>query len=127
MCVCVCAAIIGDDTVSLDEANYLADRRVALQVDYSFTVLNREHFTRNESFLEKNVCFAADNCSHGRATLIGATDLFSRNFLFDDSRFLVELEMRNPVTEFREEMQLPRDQRSLHHLKRYFASLLNCE
>ena len=87
-------------------------------MDYSFAVLNREHFTRNESFAEKAIGFTADNNSHGRATFVAAADLAARNFLFDDARFLIELELRNPVTELLEEIQLPRDQRELNHLDR---------
>ena len=86
----------------------LADGMIC-SVDYSFTVLNKEHFTKNESFFERGSEFTIDQCSHGRKTFIGISDLVKRNFAFENGEFLVELELRNMRTTFEQTIHLPRE------------------
>ncbi|VEL07754.1 unnamed protein product [Protopolystoma xenopodis] len=68
-------------------------------LDYQFMVQNREHFYKNESFGEKQVEFNSIHRLHGRSSFIELADLSSRRFLFDDGRCLIELELKNVLTE----------------------------
>ena len=71
---------------------------LSCKIDYSFTILNREHFTRNDSVVERGCLFDIENHTHGRKTFIGISDLCNRNFMQDSGDFLIELEMRNATT-----------------------------
>ena len=84
-------------------------------VDYTFTMHNREHFTKNESFMQKNCEFSNEQNMHGRKTFIGISDLCTRGFAHEKGVFLVELELRNMRTSFEEILQLPRE------FKEYFT------
>ena len=69
-------------------------------VDYSFTLLNSEHFTKNETFAERHCVFNADKYTNGRKTFIGLSDLSNRGFTQESGEFLLELELRNISTTF---------------------------
>lgn len=83
------------------------------RVDYSFTCLNKDHFTRNESFMEKNCDFTPDTIVHGRKTFIGLSDMSKRNFMQDSGEFLVELEIRNVISTFIFDLTLPKGTHSV--------------
>lgn len=97
--------------------SYLKLRTVAggmtCKLDYSFTMVNKDHFTKNESFIETGCDFTIQNCIHGRKTFICLNELAVRNFMQENGEFLVELEMRNIITSFECLLALPKD----NHLK----------
>ena len=69
-------------------------------IDFSFTMVNKEHFSKNESIIEKIVEFTAEKPTHGRKTFIGISDLNNRQFRHKNDCFLLELELRSIKTFF---------------------------
>ncbi|KAK2141780.1 hypothetical protein LSH36_1042g01011 [Paralvinella palmiformis] len=62
-------------------------------VDYGFTLVNGEHFTKNEVFTERGCVFTSESATHGRSTFVGVPDLTSRGFRQDSGEFVLELEL----------------------------------
>ena len=83
-----------------------------VQIDFSFTLLNREHFTRNETYLEKGCSFTMDSDQQGRKTFVGLNDLIDRDFMLDSGDFLIELEMRKVNCVFECYIRVPRESQS---------------
>lgn len=75
-------------------------------IDYSFMVLNRDHFTKNESFSERSCEFSLKKLCRGRPSFIEVADLENRHFLFDDGKFLIELELKNCATIYDDDLSL---------------------
>lgn len=69
---------------------------VEISLDMSLTILNREHFTKNQHHASRHVVFSQGNRRHGCRTLIELSDLSGGMFLADDHTFLFELELSNP-------------------------------
>lgn len=69
-------------------------------VDYTITLLNRKHFSRNESFSVRNCEFTQEKETHGRKIFVSIDDLLGRLFNDGNSEFLAELCMRNMKTTF---------------------------
>lgn len=67
-----------------------------IYLDMSLTILNREHFSKNQHYADRQVVFCQDIPRHGCKTLIELSDLFGGKFLADDYTFLLELELSNP-------------------------------
>ncbi|WAR12508.1 hypothetical protein MAR_026688 [Mya arenaria] len=82
------------------------------QIDFSFTLLNREHFTRNETFIEKSCIFTPESNQHGRKTFICLNDLLDREFAQVTGNYLIELEIRKINCNFECSIRLPKKQ---HH------------
>ncbi|XP_074646612.1 uncharacterized protein LOC141902682 [Tubulanus polymorphus] len=93
---------------------------MACTIDYAFTILNKEHFTKNEGYLEKDCNFTAKEHTRGRKNLIGVNDLVDRHFLLDEDKIIIELEMRNIRTSFEQILQLPRDIRDQQNVANNF-------
>ena len=70
------------------------------EVDYSFTLLNSDHFTRNDCFVERGCKFTAEATSLGRRNFVGVKDLCDRKFVQENGEFILELELRNVLTHF---------------------------
>ena len=70
------------------------------RIDFAFTMVNKEHFSKNESIAEKNVEFTAEKPTHGRKTFIGLSDLINRQFRHKNDCYLLELELRSISTHF---------------------------
>ena len=69
-------------------------------LDYSFTLVNRDHFTRNEVLMEKSCKFVTGRTITAAETFISLRDLSSRGFIHSTGELLLELEMRNKLTSF---------------------------
>ena len=69
-------------------------------MDFAFTMVNKEHFSKNESISEKGVEFTVDKPTHGRKTFIGLSDLLNRQFRHKNDSYLLELELRSISTHF---------------------------
>ncbi|KAJ8302844.1 hypothetical protein KUTeg_019240 [Tegillarca granosa] len=82
------------------------------KVDYSFTMINREHFTKNETFIEKNFIFNKQTNVTGRKTFVPLEDLATRTFMQENGEFLVELELRNIVTTLECYLSIPKEYHS---------------
>ncbi|WAR12507.1 hypothetical protein MAR_026687 [Mya arenaria] len=80
------------------------------QIDFSFTLLNREHFTRNETFIEKACIFTPESNQHGRKAFIALNDLLEREFAQVAGDYLIELEMRKINCIFECFIRLPKEQ-----------------
>ena len=78
-------------------------------LDYGFSMVNKEHYSKNESFVDKACEFTLDNHTHGRKNFIGVTDLGDRRFRMETGEFMVELEMRGIRNIFDEIVQLPKE------------------
>lgn len=64
-------------------------------LDISLTIINREHFSKNQQFAERQVIFNRGIRRYGCETLIELSDLFGGKYLSDESTFLLELELLN--------------------------------
>lgn len=76
-------------------------------VDFTFTILSRDHFSTNESFSGKQVRFSGGCAAHGRGRCVTLTEL---NAKFADARgeFQLELSMSRVRTVFSSELRAPR-------------------
>lgn len=83
-----------------------------VNVDFSFTILNKEHFTRNESFSEKGCAFNVEKNTSGRQTFIALGDLVNRNFMQENGEFLIELELRSCLSTFQCYLRMAKDHQS---------------
>lgn len=75
-------------------------------VDYSLSLLNREHFSRNEQYCEKQCKFNQEQPAHGINKWIPLSDIQSRNFGDETGEFLLELSLGNVMTVFETELNL---------------------
>lgn len=69
-------------------------------VDISFVLINRESFTQNESFADKQKEFHIGEQSHGRRTFVTLEDLNRRRFSDAKGEYLLEVNLKNPKTIF---------------------------
>ncbi|XP_014259022.2 uncharacterized protein LOC106672250 [Cimex lectularius] len=76
-------------------------------VDFTFTILNREHFSVNEAFSGKQVKFTLDCPAQGNRNYIPVNDLYSRNFTDHNGEFQLELSMGHVRTVFDSEFRVP--------------------
>ncbi|OQR69122.1 hypothetical protein BIW11_12461, partial [Tropilaelaps mercedesae] len=76
-------------------------------VDFTLTLLNREHFSRNESLSEKQTPFTVDSPAHGAAKWLPLAELAERRFADETGEFLVELSMANVSTMFDADIKIP--------------------
>ncbi|XP_015585067.1 uncharacterized protein LOC107262917 [Cephus cinctus] len=76
-------------------------------VDFTFTLLNREHFSVNEGFSGKRVKFTYDAPAQGNRNYIPVSDLYSRNFADPNGEFQLELSMANVRTVYTDEVRMP--------------------
>ncbi|VDI25051.1 uncharacterized protein [Mytilus edulis] len=84
------------------------------KLDFSFTMLNNDHFTKNESFMEKEGEFTYDENVKGRKTFVPLEDMAKRGFMQGNGEFLVELELRNIVSSFECYLRIPKENNSRH-------------
>jgi hypothetical protein len=89
---------------------------MSVKLDYSFTVVNKEHFTKNETSFEKETEFTAKIPTNGRKTFIGVSDICERKFLIEEEKILIELEMRNIKTSYEYIITIPRDPRNQQNI-----------
>ncbi|XP_058802211.1 uncharacterized protein LOC131670549 isoform X2 [Phymastichus coffea] len=76
-------------------------------VDFTFTLLNREHFSVNEGFSGKRVKFTYEAPAQGNRNYISISDLYTRNFADPNGEFQLELSMANVRTIFSCEVGIP--------------------
>ncbi|XP_046560241.1 uncharacterized protein LOC124269279 [Haliotis rubra] len=79
------------------------------RLDFTVTILNRDHFTKNEHFIEKSCEYTTENNVFGRKTFIEIDELVQRNFIQETGDVMFELEMRNAVCQFECFMKIPKD------------------
>lgn len=85
-------------------------------VDFTFTLLNREHFSVNEAFTGKQVKFTYDSPAQGNRNYIPVSDLYARNFTDTNGEFQLELTMGNLRTVYDTEFSVPQSIfGSFHH------------
>ncbi|XP_039277029.1 uncharacterized protein LOC111043531 [Nilaparvata lugens] len=76
-------------------------------VDFTFTLLNREHFSVNEAFSGKQVKFTLECPAQGNRNYIPVSDLYGRNFTDANGEFQLELSMGHVRTVFDTEFRVP--------------------
>lgn len=80
---------------------------MTVTADYGITLINREHFTRNESFSEKNSKFTNENPSQGRKAFVSIEALCTLDFMDERGNIQCELELKNVSTAFSYDQQIP--------------------
>ena len=75
--------------------------------EYGITLINRDHFTRNESFVEKNAKFSFENPSQGRKGFASIEALCTLDFMDERGNIQCELEIKNVNTLFAYDTQIP--------------------
>lgn len=83
-----------------------ASRNLRVYVDFTFTLLNREHFSMNEGFSGKRVKFTYEAPAQGNRNYIPVSDLYSRNFADTNGEFQLELSMANVRTVYMTEVRM---------------------
>ncbi|KAF5405038.1 hypothetical protein PHET_01373 [Paragonimus heterotremus] len=71
----------------------------AVSVDFQFTLKSREHFSQNENFMRRSSVFSSAQSRHGRKHFVELGSLSSKNYLYDDGKFVIELELKNAEAE----------------------------
>ncbi|KAK2575618.1 hypothetical protein KPH14_011322 [Odynerus spinipes] len=84
-----------------------ASRNLRVYVDFTFTLLNREHFSMNEGFSGKRVKFTYELPAQGNRNYIPVSDLYTRNFADTNGEFQLELSMANVRTVYMTEVRMP--------------------
>lgn len=84
-------------------------------LDFTFTLLNREHFSKNEAISEKQVRFTSEESTHGSSRWILISDLQSRRFSDETGEFLLELSLSNVTTVFETDIRVPQNLVNQHH------------
>lgn len=84
-----------------------ASRNLRVYVDFTFTLLNREHFSMNEGFSGKRVKFTYEAPAQGNRNYIPVSDLYSRNFADTNGEFQLELSMANVRTVYMTDLKMP--------------------
>ena len=75
--------------------------------DYSITLINREHFTRNETFAEKQCKFTSGAASQqGRKSFASIDSLCSLDFMDERGSIQCELELKNINVNYTYEAQI---------------------
>lgn len=94
-----------------------ASESVRVYVDFTFTILNREHFSVNESFAGKQVKFTTDCPAQGNRNYIPVSDLYGRNFTDANGEFQLELSIGHVRTVYDTEFGVPTSltSRLMHH------------
>lgn len=67
-------------------------------VDVIFVLVNRETFSQNETYSEKQVQFDFDHTIHGHRPFVTIEDLIKRSFTDTRNEFLFELTLKQPKT-----------------------------
>lgn len=75
--------------------------------DFGVTLINREHFTRNESFFEKNAKFTAETQAKWRKAFVSIEALCTLDFMDERGYIQCEVEVRNVFSAFAYESQIP--------------------
>jgi len=83
------------------------NERLEMTLDLSVTLLCREHFTRNESFIEKNCKFTNKVTLHGRKSFTSISRLCSVEFMDERGNIQCELEIKNLALSYVTEVQIP--------------------
>ncbi|VDN99333.1 unnamed protein product [Rodentolepis nana] len=96
-----------------------------IYLDMSLTILNREHFSKNQQYEERQVIFCRDTHQHGSKTLIELSDLTGGKFLADDHTFLLELEISHPKVNIY--VQLTSTSELVHFLSNTYVDHYNDE
>ncbi|CAF4234239.1 unnamed protein product, partial [Rotaria sp. Silwood2] len=80
--------------------------RIEMTLDLSVTLLCREHFTRNETFIEKNCKFTNKVTLHGRKSFTSVNRLCSVDYMDERGNIQCELEIKNLSISYITEVQL---------------------
>ena len=82
---------------------------VHVTCDYGFTMLNRGHYTANESFMDSGKVFTKQQPTHGRKSFISTSDIKNpaRGFIMDKDQLILEVTLCNFKTHFEYQLQLP--------------------
>ena len=64
-------------------------------VDFSFTFINREHFSKNETYVERECASTHAKPRNGRRSFITMAELIRRDFAMPDGQYQLVLELRN--------------------------------
>ena len=75
--------------------------------DYGITLINREHFSKNEVFVEKQARFSFDNASQGKRAFVSIEALCTLDFMDERGNVQCELEIKNVNTQFAYDTQIP--------------------
>lgn len=75
-------------------------------LDFAFTLLNREHFSRNETLSERQCRFSAECPAHGSARWVLLSDLRTRRFADENGEFILELALANTLTVYEGDARL---------------------
>ncbi|XP_046663090.1 uncharacterized protein LOC124355986 [Homalodisca vitripennis] len=76
-------------------------------VDFTFTLLNRDHFSHNEAFSGKQVKFTTECPAQGNRNYIAVSELYVRNFADNNGEFQLELSMGHVRTMFDTDFRVP--------------------
>lgn len=91
-------------------------------IDFSFTLLNREHFSANETFSGRQIKFTFDSPAQGNRRYIPVDDLYERNFTDSNGEFQLELTVANARTVYETELRLPMSPQSADGRQSYANS-----
>ncbi|XP_071744826.1 uncharacterized protein [Lepeophtheirus salmonis] len=75
-------------------------------VDFTFTLLNTDHFSQNESFSRKNVKFTKDTPAQGSRKFVTLTTLEEGNFMDRNGEFQLELKMAGVASTFEHKFKI---------------------
>ena len=84
-----------------------ACEHMIVSADYGLTLVNREHFTRNEGYFEKNCSFTHENFVHGRKAFVSLDTVCTLDYMDERGNIQCELEIRNVNTAYSYQQHIP--------------------
>jgi hypothetical protein len=84
-----------------------ACEHMTVTAEYGLTLVNREHFARNEGFFEKNCSFTHENVVQGRKAFVSLDTICTLDYMDERGNIQCELEIRNVSTVFSYQQQVP--------------------
>ncbi|XP_037084853.1 uncharacterized protein LOC119105493 [Pollicipes pollicipes] len=100
---------------------------VRLYIDFAFSLLNRDHFSGNESFSGKQIKFSKESPAQGNRKFINVGSLYERKFTDANGEFQLELTMTNVRTVFEADLGVPRSLKEEARLETSFFTFGNFE
>ena len=80
---------------------------MTVTAEYGITLVNREHFARNEGFFEKNCSFTNENAVQGRKAFVSLDTICTLDYMDERGNIQCELEIRNVSSVYSYQQHIP--------------------
>ncbi|KAK4476088.1 hypothetical protein MN116_000677 [Schistosoma mekongi] len=82
-----------------------------------FTIPNQQYYTQNIIYENYDIQFNCNHLLHKKSAWIEYNQLINEHYLFDDSTCLLEVELKEIITIYEEQLRIPRDTKEILRCK----------